>query len=143
MTSATIREKGNEMAVENTDLSAFLDMKPTSEDLAWDHALDISASIYARLRELDMSQRDLADAIGVSAGRISQIIKGEPGMSLKTLARIEAALDFDLGSGFRYKPAKNALSDSVNMGRRSFGEKAKARENISRRLVLVGGGLAA
>lgn len=64
-------------------------------------------------------------------------------MSLKTLARIEAALDFDLGSGFRYKPAKNALSDSVNMGRRSFGEKAKARERISRRLVLVGGGLAA
>lgn len=131
------------MAVENTDLSAFLDMKPTSEDLAWDHAMDISASIYARLRELDMNQRDLADAIGVSASRISQIIKGEPGMSLKALARIETALDFDLGSGFHYKPAKNALSDSVNMGRRSFGEKTKTKENISRRLVLVGGGLAA
>lgn len=99
----TIQEKGNEMAVEKTDLSTFLDMKPMSEDLAWDHAMDISASIYARLRELNMSQKDLADAIGVSARRISQIIKGEPGMSLKTLARIETALDFDLGSGFRYR----------------------------------------
>ena len=105
------------MDADNLSLSSFMNMKPTAEDLAWDHAMDISGSIYARLRELGMTQKDLAAAIGVSAGRISQIIKGEPGMSLKTLARIEAALDFDLGASFCYKPAQNAMSASVNMGR--------------------------
>lgn len=92
------------MVPNETDVSSYLSAKPSAEDLAWDHAMDISASIYARLRELGMSQKDLAETVGVSAGRISQIIKGEPGMSLKTLARIEVALDFDLGTGFRYKP---------------------------------------
>ena len=92
------------------DLSSLLSLKPSAEDLAWDHAMDISGSIYARLKELSMTQKDLADALGVSAGRISQIIKGEPGMSIRTLAKIESALDFDLGSGFTYLPEKSQHS---------------------------------
>ena len=131
------------MDADNLSLSKFMNMKPTAEDLAWDHAMDISGSIYARLRELGMTQKDLAAAIGVSAGRISQIIKGEPGMSLKTLARIEAALDFDLGASFCYKPAQNAMSASVNMGRCVLDKKTKVKEVIKRSFVLVNGGLAA
>lgn len=85
------------------DLS-FLDEEDSvisPEDLAWDHAMDISGSIYQRLRELRMSQSELAARLGVSAGRVSQIIKGDPGMSLRLLARLETALDFRLDTGFR------------------------------------------
>ena len=133
------------MNADKFDLSEYLNIRPTAEDLAWDHAMDISASIYARLHELGMSQKDLAEKVGVSAGRVSQIIKGEPGMSLKLLARIETALDFDLGGSFRYKPAQNTLSATVNMGRPVLEEKNKqnAREVIERGLVLINGGLAA
>lgn len=94
------------------DLSEHLSLTPSAEDLAWEHAMDISESIYTRLQELSMTQKDLADALGVSAGRISQIIKGEPGMSLRTLAKIEHALDFELGSGFTYIRQPNHNSNS-------------------------------
>ncbi len=87
---------------ERVNLSEIMSAMPNPEDLAWDHAMDISASIYGRLKELGMSQKGLADAMGVSAGRVSQIISGAPGMSLKTLAKIEAALDMRLDAGFRY-----------------------------------------
>ena len=92
------------MRPEENDMSLLdvMNMMPMPDDLAWDHAMDISASVYRRLKELDMSQRDLAKAMGVSPGRISQIIKGESGMTLKTLAKLEVALDMRLDSGFRY-----------------------------------------
>ena len=76
------------------------------DDLAWDHAMDISGSVYARLKELGMSKKDLAAKLGVSAGRVSQIIKGYPGMSLKMLAKLEVALGFRLDAGFSY-PGKS------------------------------------
>ena len=131
------------MDTKSLSLSMYMDMKPNAEDLAWDHAMDISGSVFARLRELGMSQKDLVEAIGVSPGRISQIIKGEPGMSLKTLARIETALDFDLGTGFRYEPVRRVQLASVNLGRRSFEQAPKVREVVERSFVLVTGGLAA
>lgn len=91
------------------------EMEIDATELAWDHALDISASIYSRLSELKMNQKDLANLLGVTPGRVSQIIKGDPGMSLKKLAEIEAALDFDLGSGFRYIPENEMRSSQKNI----------------------------
>lgn len=83
-------------------LADLIDRLPDSDDLAWDHAMDISGSIYTRLKELGISKGELADRLGVSPGRVSQIIKGDPGMSLKTLARLECALGFRLDGGFHY-----------------------------------------
>lgn len=83
-------------------LTELLNIYPTAETLAWRHAKDISASIHARLRELSMNQRDFARELGVSPGYVSQLIKGSPGMTLKTLAKVETVLDFNLGAGFTY-----------------------------------------
>lgn len=88
-------------------LADLIDSLPSSDDLAWDHAMDISGSIYTRLKELGISKGELADRLGVSPGRVSQIIKGDPGMSLKTLARLECALDFRLDGGFHYNLASS------------------------------------
>lgn len=74
----------------------------SGDELAWDHAMDISGSVYDRLKELSMSNKDLAAKLGVTPGRVSQILKGYPGMSLKMLAKLEIALDFRLDRGFRY-----------------------------------------
>ena len=89
---------------QGADLSHLENVVPDPADLAWDHAMDISGSIYARLNELGMSKKRLADALGVTPGRVSQIIKGDPGMTLKTLAKIEAALGIRFDQGFTYHP---------------------------------------
>lgn len=88
------------------DLSEYLAMRPGADDLAWEHAMDISASVYSRLRELGMTQNDLAEKMGAAIEDVDRIIKGNPGMSLKELAQLEDALGLDLGSGFTYVPLK-------------------------------------
>ena len=88
------------------DLSEYLAMHPGADDLAWEHAMDISASVYSRLRELGMTQNDLAEKMGAAIENVNRIIKGNPEMSLKELAQLEDALDLDLGRGFIYVPQK-------------------------------------
>lgn len=109
-------------------------------ELAWDHALDISASIYSRLAELGMNQKDLADILGVTQGRVSQIIKGDPGMSIKKLAEIEVALGFDLGSGFHYAPEDKAGSSKKIVGQQQIKgwmhDKPATRHNVTKFTVL-------
>lgn len=87
----------------------------SSDELAWDHAMDISGSVYARLKELSMSNKDLATILDVTPGRVSQILKGYPGMSLKMLAKLEVALDFRLDSGFKYSAQNDGISDAVEL----------------------------
>lgn len=83
------------------DIGWLLESKLSPENLAWDHAMEISASVYKRMKELDLKGKDLADRMGVTPARISRIVSGEQSMTLKTLARLEVALDIDMGSGFK------------------------------------------
>ena len=98
------------------NLASIPEGELSPEELAWDHAMDISGSIYSRLAELGMSKKEFAEALGVSAGRVSQIIKGDPGLTLRSLARIEAALSFRLDSGFRYAVSRVGIIDSIRIG---------------------------
>lgn len=99
------------------NLSFLNDQPIASDELAWDHAMDISGSVYARLNELGMSSKDLAGKLGVTPGRVSQILKGYPGMSLKMLAKLEAALDFRLDGGFVYVPEEGGASATAEAPR--------------------------
>lgn len=91
------------------------DEEVSSEELAWDHAMDISGSVYARLEEIAMSNKELAEKLGVTPGRVSQILKGYPGMSLKMLAKLEVALDFRLDGGFFYGAADAGVTASTKL----------------------------
>lgn len=102
------------------DMTYLLEVKPDAEDLAIDHAMDISASVYHRLTELNMTQSDLARKLGVDKSWVSRIIHGYPGMSLKTLAKLELALDIDLSGSFVYRP-KTAEGDSAQCECSGFG----------------------
>ena len=82
----------------------------TPEDLALDHKMDISGSIYTRMRELGITQNDLAKRTGMDRSQISRIITGQQNMTLLTLSKLEVALAFRLDSGFVY-PKKQANFD--------------------------------
>ena len=88
------------------DLSEYLAMRPGADDLALEHAMGISASVYSRLRELGTTKNDLAEKMGAAIEDVNRIIKGNPEMSLKELAQLEVALGLDLGRGFIYAPHK-------------------------------------
>lgn len=134
------------------DLADYLSVKPDAEDLAWEHAMDISASIYSRLKELSMTQKEFADMLGVSPGRVSQMIKGEPGMTIRTLAKIETALDLSLSSSFSYTPEAHrpVISSSQRIPRSEHrqgwdtGQDGKAPKTTSTLgFTCISGGLAA
>lgn len=93
------------------DLSEYLAMRPGADDLAWEHAMDISASVYSRLRELGKTQHELAEKMGATIEEVNRAIRGNPEMSLKELARLEDALGLDLGSGFTYVPQRPSEHD--------------------------------
>ena len=86
----------------DTSLTWLLDEPLDAEERAWDHAMDVSASVHHRMSELGITNKELAQRLGVTPGRVSQILKGDENLTLKTLARLEDAVGFDLSQGFRY-----------------------------------------
>ena len=49
---------------------------------------------FARvMKEKGMSRKDLAERLGVSKARVSNILNGSPNLTLKTLAAVAVALD--------------------------------------------------
>jgi len=71
------------------------------------HALvtQLTNEINWYLRERDLTRADLAAQMGVSPGRVSQILGGGENLTLRTLAALSRALEahFDIG----LSPAKN------------------------------------
>lgn len=88
--------------IENGGSLAYLQgVKLPDEDLAYFHSMDISASVYNRMKELGLSKSELAKRINVPPAQITEIIKGNQNLTLKTIAELENALDVDLSEGFR------------------------------------------
>jgi transcriptional regulator with XRE-family HTH domain len=52
----------------------------------------VAMKLAAALEESDKSQKDVADALGVSEARVSQILNGEANLTIKTVARIADAI---------------------------------------------------
>ena len=81
-------------------LEYLLNEKLPPEDMAYSHSLDISGSVYRRMKELGISKSELAERMGVSPAQITKIIKGNQNMTLKTIAKLEYALDMNMSYGF-------------------------------------------
>lgn len=56
----------------------------------------LAMKILLRLKECGMTQKELAERMGVSAQYISKLLKGNENMSLETIGRIESLLDMQL-----------------------------------------------
>lgn len=91
------------MAVRKGNSLGWLLSDPESvDDLLWDHKMDISASVHKRMTEVGMSQTDLAKKMGMDRSQLSRLLSGDGNVTLRTIARLEVALDFRLDGGFKY-----------------------------------------
>jgi len=73
----------------------------------------LTDEITVHLREQGLTRAELASRIGVSPGRISQVLSGGENLTLRTLAALSTALDaqFDVQLSSR-KPAADAAGSS-------------------------------
>lgn len=92
------------MIREGKSLEWLEDADRSAEELEYEHRLDISGSVFVRMRELGMSQTRLAELMGVDNAQVSRIVRGKQNITLRTLSRLEEALGFRLDGGFSYEP---------------------------------------
>ena len=72
------------------------------------------------MREHKVSRADLAGAMGVSAGRVSQILSGDENLTLRTLAAVVDALDAQLDISLRPREeSADALFDRAPVATRA------------------------
>ena len=70
------------------------DLKENWVWLKYSYAIAIKAS--SRMRELGLTQQQLAEKMNCTQQHVSNLLKGRVNMTLETLAKLEQALDFDL-----------------------------------------------
>ena len=110
------------MIEDGGSLEHLLDARLPPEDMAYFYSMDISGAVYARMEELGISKRELAERMGVSPAQITKIIKGNQNMTLKTIAKLECALDMDITYGFRNpKPSPTSENNVVRFPARVKG----------------------
>lgn len=71
--------------------------------------------LWEALQASDMSQQEIAKRLGVSAGRVSQVLSGDQNLYLTTLARYLSAMGYDLR--LEADPARHELPQ-IGMQRR-------------------------
>ncbi|MFE5871974.1 helix-turn-helix domain-containing protein [Streptomyces roseifaciens] len=64
-----------------------------------------TASLAGLLAERGMTRKDLADTMGVSPGRVSQILSGDENLTMRSLAAVAAALDVKMEISFSDAPS--------------------------------------
>ncbi|MEV8473889.1 helix-turn-helix transcriptional regulator [Streptomyces sp. NPDC051173] len=64
-----------------------------------------TASLAGLVAERGMSRKELADRMGVSPGRVSQILSGDENLTLRSLAAVAEALDVSVEISFCEQPA--------------------------------------
>jgi len=58
--------------------------------------LDLNEQILARMNELGLRNKDLADLLGVARSYVSRLLDGRPNLTIRSLAAIAIALDVQL-----------------------------------------------
>lgn len=103
-----IATRGGSIIRDGSSLKWLAEEEVDSEDLAHDHRMDISGSVYARMKELGINQNQLAELCGMDRSQISRIIAGKQNLTLGTLAKLEVALSFRMDQGFVYRTERPA-----------------------------------
>ncbi|MEU3855178.1 helix-turn-helix transcriptional regulator [Streptomyces sp. NPDC029554] len=80
-------------------------------------ARQASSALAGLLAAKGMTRADLAQAMGISPGRISQILSGDENLTLKSLAVVAHALQSNVEITFRPTPPRHeSVQDSPNFG---------------------------
>jgi transcriptional regulator with XRE-family HTH domain len=85
-------------AIASKEPSGWLkDAQWRSENRAWlKHSQAIALRILRTLRAKNISQKELAEKIGVSPQQVNKIVKGKENLTLETIAKLETALGVSL-----------------------------------------------
>ncbi|MDE6860673.1 MAG: helix-turn-helix domain-containing protein [Duncaniella sp.] len=57
---------------------------------------DIALNLHYYLRNADMTQKDLADALGVSPAYVGKLLKGGENLTLETICKLQRVVDVEL-----------------------------------------------
>lgn len=63
-------------------------------------ARQVTASLAGLLAERDITRTQLAERMGVSPGRVSQILSGDENLTLRSLANLAQSLEMDIEVNF-------------------------------------------
>ena len=77
--------------------------------------MDLGCAIRARRKELDMSQPDLARAVGVTRSAVSQWERGETSPTYKTLLKVAKVLGMSARDLFYPPEEPEEKEDSKNV----------------------------
>src|ERR1035437_3078649 len=87
------------MTVKNSkseQVKKFLEETPKDIDYLVQHSMDFSIQIISLLKKKGKSQKDLADILEKEESEISKWLSGNHNFTLKSIAKIESALDQQL-----------------------------------------------
>lgn len=76
---------------------------------------EIALSLHYHLRTKEMSQKDLADKMGVSAAYVGKLLKGKENLTLETICKIQAALDENIINVARPYMTKQVLTYTTSI----------------------------
>ncbi|MEV5987235.1 helix-turn-helix transcriptional regulator [Streptomyces sp. NPDC052051] len=96
-------------------MSIFARSESNAEPAGGYLARQASASLAGLLAGLGKSRTDLAKAMGVSPGRVSQIMSGDANLTVRTLAAAAEALGADVE--IRFSPRLPCAADEPSASR--------------------------
>mgnify|MGYP001026280857 FL=1 len=100
------------------NLSNFLKENETPNTRAYEHALDLAYLFVNEMDRQGLSKKELAEKMGVSQSRLSNLLNTQPNMTLETIAQFELALDVNVSFGLE---SANACSSEITTVISDFG----------------------
>ena len=92
-----------------TNQAEWITSTEATPDFQFDYLMvAVGEAIAARMAEMELTGAALADRLGVSRARVSQILSGADNLTLKSLVTVATALGLEVHIDFR-RPRSEAL----------------------------------
>lgn len=137
--------------METVDLSTFMEETKSAETIAYDHALELAYLAAEEMQRQGIKKKELAERMGVTPQRLSNMLNTQSNMTLKSIAQFELALGIRIE--FNAAPSFTAeipyRYESRMPGVDGWGEDRPRQNNVAEKcesaqhLTLMEGGLAA
>ena len=137
--------------METVDLSTFMEETKSAETIAYDHALELAYLAADEMQRQGIKKKDLAERMGVTPQRLSNMLNTQSNMTLKSIAQFELALgiriEFNASPSFAAEIPYRCESRSSEIDRwtedRALQNDVEEKCGSAQHLTLMEGGLAA
>lgn len=137
--------------METVDLSTFMEETKSTETIAYDHALELAYLAAEEMQRQGIKKKELAERMGVTPQRLSNMLNTQSNMTLKSIAQFELALgiriEFNASPSFTTEIPYRYESRTPEVDRwaedRALQNDAEEKCESGQHLMLMEGGLAA